>query len=344
MKILVTGSSGFIGHHLVKHLQKKGHWVRGVDWKKSEYSYEADEFLLLDLRYRENAEKSVEGMNFVYALAADMGGMGFIQAKENQALILYNNTMINFNTINAIKEEGIKNGFYSSSACIYPNYKQNEAKIISLKESDAYPADPQDTYGWEKLQAEHLVKSYNDCYEMNIKIGRFHNIYGPEGSYNDGREKAPAAMCRKVINAKNKKQDFIEIWGDGTYIRSFCYIDDCLKALDLIIKSDSNRPVNIGRDDGITINELAKLAMKIGKVDLEIKHIDGPLGVKGRNSDNTLFKKKFGWVPEISMEEGLTKTYCWIEKEINRKQNKNLNSKQKQNLKEFNVDYQLISI
>lgn len=341
MKILVTGSSGFIGHYLVRYLQKQGNWVRGVDWKKSEYSYEADEFLLLDLRLKENAEKSVKGMNLVYALAADMGGMGFIQAQENQALILYNNTMINFNTINSMKEEGINKGFYSSSACVYPNYKQNEAKIISLKEFDAYPAEPQDTYGWEKLQAEHLVKSYNDCYGMDIKIGRFHNIYGPEGSYDDGREKAPAAICRKVITAKNKKENFIEIWGDGTYIRSFCYIDDCLNAIHLLMDSDCNEPVNIGRDDGITINDLAKLAMKIGNVDLDIKHIDGPLGVKGRNSDNTLFKSKFGWVPEISIEEGLAKTYSWIESEIYRKQNKNLDSTRKQNLKKIETNYQV---
>jgi len=316
MKICITGSSGFIGHHLVRYLKNKGHWVRGVDWKESEYSQEADEFLLLDLRFKENAERAVEGMEEIYMLAADMGGMGFIQAKENQPVILWNNTMINFNTLEAAKKEGIKKGFYSSSACIYPNYKQDKTEIINLKESDAYPAEPQDTYGWEKLQMEHLCKAYNDAYGMDIKVARFHNIYGPEGSWNDGREKAPAATCRKVAEAEDGGE--IEMWGDGTYFRSFCYIDDCLKAVDLLMNSDFNGPVNIGRDDGITINELARLAMKIGGKNLEIKHIPGPLGVKGRNSDNTLFLEKFGWEPEIPMEVGLEKTYRWISEQVNK--------------------------
>lgn len=317
-KVLVTGSSGFIGHHLVRFLKQKGYWVRGVDWKKSEYSEEADEFKLLDLRYRINAEIAVEGMEEVYMLAADMGGMGFIQAKENQPVILYNNTMINFNTLEAAKKEGIKKGFYSSSACIYPNYRQDKTEIINLKESDAYPADPQDTYGWEKLQMEHLCKAYNNAYGMDIKVARFHNIYGPEGSWNDGREKAPAATCRKVIMAIKNGEGFMEIWGSGEQIRSFCYIDDCLKAIDLLVNSDVGFPINIGRDDGITINDLAKIAMKIGGKELEIRHTEGPLGVKGRNSDNTLFKSQFGWEPEITMEVGLEKTYKWIESQVNK--------------------------
>ena len=315
-KVLVTGSSGFIGHHLVKHLKSKGYWVRGVDWKKSEYSDLADEFWLLDLREKAHAELAVKNMDIVYNLAADMGGMGFIQDKNNQGLILYNNTMINFNMFEAMRKAGIKKGFYASSACAYPDYKQEVEEIVGLKESDVYPADPQDTYGWEKLQAEHLALAYNSCYGMDIKVARFHNIYGPEGDYDTGREKAPAAMCRKVIQAELNNEDFMEMWGNGNQVRSFCYISDCLKAVDLLMNSDVGFVVNIGRDDGITINDLARLAMSFNGKELEIRHIEGPVGVKGRNSDNSLFFETFGWMPDTPMSVGLKSTYDWIKQEM----------------------------
>jgi len=314
-KVLVTGAAGFIGHHLCKKLKDKGYYVRGVDWKKPEYGLVCDEFLKLDLRYRENCLTSVKGIEEAWLLAADMGGMGFIQDLKNQALILYNNTMINFNSLEACRLEGIKKILYSSSACIYPNYKQIEINSPALKEVDAYPAEPQDTYGWEKLQMEHLCKAYR-YFGMDIKVVRFHNIYGPEGTYQGGREKAPAAFCRKVITAIKNGEDSIEMWGDGKQTRSFCYIDDCLKAMEFVVNSDIDYPINIGRDDSISMNMLMKIAQSVERVNLKINHIKGPEGVRGRNSDNTLFKNKFNWEPEISLEEGLSKTYKWIKNQL----------------------------
>jgi len=314
-RIIVTGAAGFIGHHLCKRLKEQGHFVRGVDWKEPKYGLECDEFLKLDLRYRNNCIKAFEGIDEAWLLAADMGGMGFIQNKDNQAKIMYNNTMIDFNSLEECKLNGIKKVLYSSSACIYPNYKQTKTDIAGLKESDAYPADPQDTYGWEKIMMEQLCQSYRN-YGMDIKIVRFHNIYGPEGTYKGGREKSPAAICRKVIIAKRDCKTTIEIWGDGNQTRSFCYIDDCLKALEMVMYSDISEPINIGRDDMLSINELAKIIMEIGNAKLGIVHIDGPLGVRGRNSDNTMFKKKFNWEPEWSMKDGLTITYNWIKSKI----------------------------
>jgi len=315
MKILVTGAAGFIGHHLCKRLKDKGYYVRGVDWKDPEHGLICDEFLKLDLRYRENCLKSVKGMDEAWLLAADMGGMGFIQDPKNQALILYNNTMVNFHSLEACRLEGIKNILYSSSACIYPNYKQEEVDSPALKEIDAYPADPQDTYGWEKLQMEQLCQVYRN-YGMDIKVVRFHNIYGPEGTYDGGREKAPAAFCRKVILAIKNNEDTMEMWGDGKQTRSFCYIDDCLKAMELVMDSDVDYPINIGRDDSVSMNGLMKIVQSVEGVDLGIIHIKGPEGVRGRNSDNTLFKNKFKWEPEISMEEGIARTYKWIKNQL----------------------------
>lgn len=314
-KVLVTGAAGFIGHHLCKKLREKGYYVRGVDWKDPEFGLEADEFLKLDLRYRENCLKSVKGMDEVWLLAADMGGMGFIQDSNNQALILYNNTMINFHSLEACKIEGIKKVLFSSSACIYPNYKQTKINSLPLKEIDAYPAEPQDTYGWEKLQMEHLCQAYRN-YGIDIKVVRFHNIYGPEGTYEGGREKVPAAFCRKVITSIKNKENFIEMWGDGKQRRSFCYIDDCLKAMEFVMDSDIDYPINIGREDSISMNGLMRIVQDIAEVVIPIEHISGPEGVRGRNSDNTLFKNKFNWEPEISMEEGLTMTYIWIKKQL----------------------------
>ena len=314
-RIVVTGAAGFIGSHLCKRLKEQGHWVRGVDWRDPRYGCECDEFLKLDLRYRKNCLSAFTGMEEAWLLAADMGGMGFIQDPQNQALIIYNNTMIDFNSLEECTLNGIKKVLYSSSACIYPNYKQLLPNSDALKENDAIPADCQDTYGWSKLHTEHLCQAYRN-YGMDIKVVRFHNIYGPETTYKGGREKAPAALCRKVIEAIKNNQNHIEIWGDGDQTRSFCYIDDCLKALELVMNSDIDKPINIGRDDMLSINKLASIIMDIAGVKLEIKHIDGPLGVRGRNSDNTMFKNKFGWEPEWSMKDGLTKTYMWIKEQI----------------------------
>ena len=237
-KILVTGASGFIGHYLCKSLKKQGYYVRAVDWKGPElYKVECDEFFLLDLRDKKNCEMAVEGMNEAWLLAADMGGMGYIANTENQASILYNNTLINFHSLEACRKEGIKKVLYSSSACVYPDEKQKSKDALPLKESDVYPANPQDTYGWEKLQMEHLCTAYR-VYGMDIKIVRFHNIYGPEGTFDGGREKAPAAFCRKVIQAIKDGKDYVEMWGDGKQVRSFCYIDDCIKAIQMLMNSD----------------------------------------------------------------------------------------------------------
>lgn len=317
MRILVTGSSGFIGHHLCNYLKSQGHFVRAVDWKAPEHDFNCNEFHILDLRDFENCVKMTAGMDQVYQLAADMGGMGFIQDTKNQARILRNNALINIHMIEASRINDINEYLYSSSACIYPEYKQTKTDSPPLKESDAYPAMPQDTYGWEKLVAEILTKAYEESYGMKVRIFRFHNIYGPEGSWNDGREKAPAALCRKVAMAKKNKENSVEIWGDGLQRRSFCYIDDCLKALDLVMNGNNSEPINVGRNDSIGINEMAQLISKIAEYPVSLEHIEGPQGVRGRNSDNTKFKEIYGWVPGIDMKTGLTKTYQWITNQIN---------------------------
>lgn len=312
-RILVTGAAGFIGHHLVRRLKEQGHWVRGVDWKKPEYGCAADEFLLLDLRDMANAKEATKGIDKVYALAADMGGMGFIQDPANQYPILFNNTMINFNTLEASIANGVKRLLFSSSACIYPKYLQRVTEVKALKEEDAYPAQPQDTYGWEKLQMEHLCLSAKTR-GIETRMARFHNIYGPEGTWKGGREKSPAAMCRKVLEAIKEKKGHIEVWGDGEQTRSFCYIDDCLKGLDLVMEGAYEKPVNLGRSEMVSINELASTVMEIAGAKLEIKHVDGPMGVRGRNSDNTMFRKLYGWEPEVDLKSGMVRTYSWIAK------------------------------
>ncbi|MGA2417788.1 MAG: NAD-dependent epimerase/dehydratase family protein [Candidatus Staskawiczbacteria bacterium] len=312
-KILITGAGGFIGHHLVRFLKGKGYWVRGVDIKEPEYSpkNEADEFLLLDLRFLENCLKAAEGIDEVYALAANMGGIGFITFHNSD--VLYDNVCINANTAEAAKRNGVKRLFYSSSACIYPTYKQEEPDLVALKESDAYPADPDNEYGWEKLFSERLYKSYRDFYE--VRIARFHNIFGPEGTYDGGREKAPAAICRKIALAKNG--DTIEIWGDGKQTRSFCLIDDCVQGVFQLMNSDFKEPLNIGSDRLISIDAMVDIVEKIAGKKINKNYLlDKPQGVRGRNSDNTLCKKVLNWAPKISLEEGLEKTYKWIEKQI----------------------------
>jgi len=314
-KILVTGAGGFIGHHLVTLLKQQGHSVRGVDLKHPEYgATAADEFLLRDLREPNAAREATAGVDHVYALAADMGGMGYISA--NHATILHNNAMINLNTLEAAKQNGVSRYLYSSSACVYPEYKQTDADVTALREDDAYPAQPQDAYGWEKLITERLCQHYREDFGIETRVVRFHNIFGPLGTWDGGREKAPAAMCRKVAIAKLTRQPDIEIWGDGEQTRSFCYIDDCLDGVQRLMTSDYHHPLNLGQDRMVTINQLADIVCGIAGVRLGRRHVPGPQGVRGRNSDNTRVKEVLGWAPSISLEEGLKRTYVWIEEQV----------------------------
>lgn len=314
-KVLVTGAGGFIGHHLVSFLRDEGHWVRGVDIKEPEFSpTEADDFQLLDLRERGNCLKATKGVEQVYALAADMGGMGFIS--QYHAQILYNNAMINFQTLEAARENDVKRYLYTSSACIYPEYKQLHVDVTPLKEEDAYPAQPQDAYGWEKLVTEQLCHYYQSDYGMETRVVRFHNIFGPLGTWEGGREKAPAAMCRKAAMVKLTGNSEFEIWGDGEQTRSFCYIDDCVVGLYKLMASDYREPLNLGQDRLISINDLADLVASIAGVSIRKKHVPGPQGVRGRNSDNTRLRDMLGWEPQISLDDGLKRTYTWIEEQV----------------------------
>ena len=316
-KVLVTGAGGFIGHHLVSYLRKQGHWVRGVDIKHPEYAAtDANEFVIRDLRDPAAALASARGVDHVYALAADMGGMGYISS--NHARILHDNTIINFNTLDAAHASGVARYLYTSSACIYPEYKQTETSVTPLKEEDAYPAQPQDAYGWEKLITERLCAHYRDDYGIETRIVRFHNIFGPLGTWDGGREKAPAAMCRKVAKAKLTGVREIEIWGDGEQTRSFCYIDDCLDGLSRLMESDYREPLNLGQDRLVTINQLADIVCEAAGVTLVKRHVPGPQGVRGRNSDNTRLREVLKWEPRISLEEGLGRTYVWIEEQVRR--------------------------
>jgi GDP-D-mannose 3',5'-epimerase len=313
-RVLVTGAGGFIGHHLVTSLKQRGYWVRGVDLKHPEYTdLDADEFEIRDLRRSDECLAAMRGIDHVYALAADMGGMGFISS--HHAEILHNNALINLHTLEAARLHGVSRYLYSSSACIYPEHLQTEAAVVPLKESDAYPADPQDAYGWEKLITEKLCQYYASDYGMETRIVRFHNIYGPYGTYDGGREKAPAAMCRKVAEIEDGGE--IEMWGDGEQTRSFCHVDDCVEGIYRLMQSDWREPLNLGTDRMVTINELAQIVIDIsGKRDVSIKHIDGPQGVRGRNSDNSLLREVLGWEPRVDLEEGLVPTYRWIEKQL----------------------------
>jgi GDP-D-mannose 3',5'-epimerase len=310
-RVVVTGAGGFIGHHLVTYLKERGFWVRGVDVKLPEYAEtDADSFEVLDLRRWDDCLQALRGVDHVYALAADMGGMGYISA--NHARILRNNSLINLHTIEAARIHDVSKYLYTSSACVYPEYRQLDTAVVALREEDAYPAQPQDAYGWEKLMTEKLCEYYSQEYGMETHAVRFHNIYGPLGTYDGGREKAPAALCRKVAQARSG--DAIEIWGDGQQTRSFCYIDDCLEGIFRLMQSDYCEPVNLGTEELVSIDELARIVIDIsGKRDITLRHVDGPQGVRGRNSDNTLLRKILAWEPPTSLEEGLRPTYDWIE-------------------------------
>jgi len=317
-RVLVTGAGGFIGHHMVSYLKRLNYWVRGVDVKYPEFSTsDADEFLTLDLRQQESCVAATQGVDEVYALAADMGGMGFISAHHAQ--ILHNNALINLHTLEAAHLNGVRRYLYTSSACVYPEYRQMEADVEPLKEEDAYPAQPQDAYGWEKLLTERLCLYYGQEYDIQTRIVRFHNIFGPFGTWDGGREKAPAAICRKVAVAKLTGDTEIEIWGDGEQTRSFCYIDDCTTGIYKLMLSDYSEPLNLGQDRLVTINQLVDIIAEIAGIRVNKKHIPGPQGVRGRNSDNTRLRQVLDWEPEISLEDGLALTYAWIEEMVREK-------------------------
>jgi len=310
---LVCGAGGFIGHHLVRYLKNKGYWVRGIDLKYPEYSPkdEADEFIIGDLREQSICKRVLDRpFDEVYQLAADMGGAGYIFTGEHDADILHNSAMINLNIAHYGQKIGIKKIFYSSSACIYPARNQENADNPNCSEDSAYPAEPDSEYGWEKIFSERMYLAYNKNYGFDVRIARFHNIFGPEATWKSGKEKAPAAICRKI--AENKNGGEIEIWGDGEQTRSFLYIDECLEGVRKLMDSDFIGPVNIGSDEMVSINQLAKIAMKIANKKLSVKHIPGPLGVRGRNSDNNLIKEKLNWAPSYPLKKGIEKTYKWI--------------------------------
>jgi GDP-D-mannose 3',5'-epimerase len=309
-RAVVTGAGGFIGHHLVKYLKANGYWIRGVDVKHPEYeASQADEFELLDLRDRAACQAATHGMSEVFQLAADMGGIGYITAFR--ADVARNNVLINAHMLEAARENAVSRYFYSSSACVYPMYLQQEPDVTPLREADAYPADPEEGYGWEKLYAEKLCQYYDEEGKVPTRVARFHNIYGALGTYEGGREKAPAAICRKVALAPEGGS--IEVWGDGSQTRSFTYIDDCVEGIHRIMRSDRPEPLNLGSDELISVDGLVDLVCGVaGKRLVKLHDLSKPQGVRGRNSDNTLASHVLGWQPSITLERGLTETYRWI--------------------------------
>jgi nucleoside-diphosphate-sugar epimerase len=315
-KALVCGAGGFIGSHLVKRLKREGYWVRGVDLKYPEFSpTAADDFVIGDLRdqtvCRDVADQAFDE---VYQLAADMGGAGYIFTGNHDADVMHNSGTINLNMVEQCRLAGVKKIFYSSSACMYPAYNQEDPDNPKCSEDSAYPAAPDSEYGWEKLFSERLFLSYYRNYGLEVRIARFHNIFGPEGTWTGGREKAPAAMCRKVAEAPDGGQ--IEMWGDGKQTRSFLYIDECLEGVRRLVQSNFTGPVNIGSEEMVTINGLAEMVMDIAGKKLRINHISGPLGVRGRNSDNRLIRQKLNWEPAMKLKEGIRHTYTWIKEQV----------------------------
>jgi nucleoside-diphosphate-sugar epimerase len=315
-KVAVTGAGGFIGHHLISYLKAEGYWVRGIDVKHPDYeNTAADEFLQLDLRYWDSNLIATKGVDEVYALAANMGGIGFIET--HKAEIVRDNTMINMHTLESARVNGVRRYLYTSSACIYPGYLQNESNLAPLKEEDAYPAAAEDGYGWEKLYAERACRHYREDFGLETRVVRFHNIFGPLGTYDGGREKSPAAICRKVALAATG--DSIEVWGDGEQTRSYCYIDDCVEGIYRLMRSTHHDPLNLGQDRMISINQLVDMVAEIaGKKIYKAYDLTKPQGVRGRNSDNTRLRQVLGWEPAISLEEGLRRTYTWISEELTR--------------------------
>jgi len=315
-KALVCGAGGFIGNHLVNRLKNEGYWVRGVDLKYNEFQdTKADDFVIGDLTDPQLCRTVIDRkFDEVYQLAADMGGAGFVFTGENDADIMHNSGMINLNILDACRRRNVSRIFYSSSACMYPEYNQMDPNNPKCSEDSAYPASPDSEYGWEKLFSERLYLAYHRNYGMDVRIARFHNIYGPFGSWQDGREKAPAAFCRKVAEVSDG--DTIEMWGDGKQTRSFLYIDECLEGVRRLMLSDWTGPVNIGSEEMVSINKLAAIVMDIAGKKLTINHIPGPLGVRGRNSDNKLIAKKLNWAPSYPLNKGLEKTYSWVDEQV----------------------------
>ncbi|MBI64658.1 MAG: NAD-dependent dehydratase [Chloroflexi bacterium] len=312
--ILVTGAGGFIAHHMVNYLKDKGFWVRAVDIVEPEFeSSNANEFKLLDLRLKDAAEEAVEGIDQVYHLAADMGGIGYITAFH--ADISRNNILMNTHMLEAARLEKIERFFYSSSACVYPDYRQDSNELDGLKEEDAYPAAPEEGYGWEKLFTEKLCQYYTQDYDLQTRVARFHNVYGPLGTFDGGKEKAPAALCRKI--AKSNYEDDIEVWGDGEQTRSFMYIDDCVEGIYRLMQSNHSEPLNLGTDLMVSVNQLVDIIASVaGKKINKIHDLSKPQGVRGRNSDNTKLSEFLNWTPNIDLEDGMKITYEWINNQV----------------------------
>jgi len=315
-RALVCGAGGFIGSHLIKALKFEGFWIRGVDLKQPEFSKTlADEFIMGDLRDHAFCQEIVDlPFDEIYQLAADMGGAGFIFTGENDADIMHNSATINLNILDVCRGKNIGKIFYSSSACMYPEHNQLDPNNPKCSEDSAYPAAPDSEYGWEKLFSERLFQAYARNYKLEVRLARYHNIFGPEGTWVGGREKAPAALCRKVAEAKDG--GYIEVWGDGKQTRSFLFIDECIEGTKRLTRSNFSGPVNIGSEEMVTINELAQIIIDLSGKQLAIKHIEGPEGVRGRNSDNRLINEKLNWKPALMLREGLAQTYCWIEEQV----------------------------